>query len=420
MTSSRASLDAYTTFVRNLGDREYFGMKLGLDKVRLALDRLGNPQQKFSSIHVAGTNGKGSVCAMLASILKESGLRVGLYTSPHLQDFCERIRVSGVPITHEEVMQQERKILEVEEEDPLTFFEMATVIGFLHFAQAEVDMAIIETGLGGRLDATNIITPLVSVITSIGLDHTQHLGSTLEAIAGEKAGIIKRGVPVVIGQLPPEAEKVVRERAELMGSSFIKSPHPPFYKGGQGGISPSLQGDHQKQNAAIALTTLSLAFSSTHPVAMGEGAVERGLKNLHWPGRLETVSTQPWILLDAAHNPQAIEVVRQFLEKELHGRRLVVLMGAMKDKDLEGMIRQISPLTEEFIFTAAPLKRAVSPDILQTIASGLGKKSFLFPTVASALEATQKKLDASNDVLLITGSFSIVGEAQKCFGIKIS
>ena len=179
-------LDSYEAFTRNLEDREYFGQKLGFERIQRLLDRLGNPEKKFQSIHIAGTNGKGSTAAMIASILREAGQQVGLYTSPHLIDFCERIRVGDELITAEEVLHYVRMIREVEEE-PLTFFELATAIAFLHFAEEKVSVAVIETGLGGRLDATNVITPLISVITTIGRDHTAHLGESIEEIAFEKA-----------------------------------------------------------------------------------------------------------------------------------------------------------------------------------------------------------------------------------------
>jgi len=401
-------LDSYEEFVRHIGDREYFGQKLGLDRIRAILSRFGNPQEKFRSIHIAGTNGKGSTAAMLASMLKESGYRTGLYTSPHLEDFGERIRVDGAAIDPGTVLSLARRIREIEAE-PLTFFELATAIGFLHFAESDVDVAVIEVGLGGRLDATNVVDPLLSVITSIGLDHTSHLGHSLPEIAFEKAGIVKPGRPVLVGALPDEAMEVVREQASVKGSRFVSlavNLIPPNVRIG-------LEGRHQRRNANLAMGAIDV-LNALGDVRVSWDAMLRGLENVQWPGRLETVSEEPWVILDGAHNPDAMKMVREYLEENLQGRRLHVLFGAMADKDIGGMLRQLEPLAPRMTVVSPDLKRAKAPEEIAAMAASLGLEVAVKPDTASALEGIAADLNA-DDVLLITGSFYLIGEAKKWF-----
>jgi dihydrofolate synthase/folylpolyglutamate synthase len=405
----KISFNSYEEFTRHIGDREYFGQKLGLDRIRALLNRLGNPHEQFRSIHIAGTNGKGSTAAMLAAILEEAGYRTGLYTSPHLEDFCERIRVDGALITPDEVLKHARHVWEVEEE-PLTFFELATAIGFLHFAEAGADIAVVETGLGGRLDATNVVNPMLSVITSIGRDHTAQLGEALEEIAFEKAGIIKPAKPVVVGSVPAEALEVIREQASKKGSRFVPVVMdliPP-------NIPIGLEGTHQRKNANLALAAVDV-LNAMGDIRVNRDAVWRGLANVWWPGRLETVSPDPegpWILLDGAHNPDAVAVVRRFLEERLDGRSLKVLFGAMADKEIGGMIREIVPLASEFILVSPDLKRAAPVETLQAHLEDFEGEVRTYPTVADALREEMPLL-SSEDVLLVTGSFYVVGEARR-------
>lgn len=397
---------SYEDFCRHLGDREYFGQKLGLEKIGQVLERLGHPERQFPCVHIAGTNGKGSTAAMIAAILKGAGYRTALYTSPHLIDFCERIRIDSEKIAPDDVLSYARRIHEVEEE-PLTFFELATAMAFLHFAARSVDIAVLETGMGGRLDATNVVRPLISVITTIAMDHQLHLGETIEQIAAEKAGIIKEGVPVVAGSLPDSAMRVVTQVAASKSSPIfqITRPVPSSVKAG-------LAGEHQRLNAAIALHAASLL--NKMGFNLREEHILDGLAHVSWPGRLETVRQTPWILLDGAHNLEAMRAVREFLEKNLRGRRLTVLMGAMTDKDLTGLIKEISPLVNEFIFTKVDLKRSAMPATLAEIAAGLGKKSRVSPEVGTALREIMDQ-QAANDVLLVTGSLFVVGEARRVF-----
>ena len=415
-------LDPYESFTAHLADREYFGQKLGLERIRELLNRLGNPERKFPSIHIAGTNGKGSTAAMIAQILAEAGYKVGLYTSPHLVDFCERIWVAGEVIPRPQTLHHARIICEVESpSDPLTFFELATAIAFLHFAEEKVDIAVVEVGLGGRLDATNVITPLVSVVTTIGMDHRQYLGGTIEKIAFEKAGIIKPGVPVVVGNLPEEAISVIHDVAKSVagrvlprvpptGAHFIP---PPSGARPESPVPLPLAGDHQLHNAAVAVAVIEELRHQGWKIP--ETAVRSGLANVRWPGRLETVHENPWILLDGAHNPQAMAAVRQFLEPRLNGRKLKVLFGAMADKDLAGLLSEIAPITDQFIFVAPNMKRAATPEQLVLLARSLGLKGTAAGGVAETLDAVTTRLEL-NDVLLVTGSLFVVGEAKQWFG----
>lgn len=398
------SPDSYELFTSSLEDREFFGQKLGLDRIQRLLGRLGNPEKKFKSIHIAGTNGKGSTAVMIASMLGEAGFRVGLYTSPHLNDFCERIRIGGRLISQGEVLHWARMIHEVEEES-LTFFEMATAIAFLQFAEEKVSLAVVETGLGGRLDATNVITPLASVITTVGMDHTAHLGATLGEIAYEKAGIIKQGIPVLTGPLVPEAMEVIREVASARKTlcyPMSRELHPLTAIG--------LAGSHQRQNAMLAVTAM-VCLEQFGSFAVSEEAIERGLAQVVWPGRLETISERPWILLDGAHNPDAMGSVRRYLEEKLRGRRLKVLFGAMGDKDIRGMLAEIASITQEFIFTAPSMKRAADPGQILEIARVFEKPASVVPEVGPAVASALKGL-RGDEVLLITGSLFVVGEAR--------
>lgn len=407
--------ESYEEFVSHLEDREFFGQKLGLERIQSVLDQLGHPEGQFPSIHIAGTNGKGSTAAMVASILKEAGYKVGLYTSPHLVDFCERIRVFSSDrsdlsdwfdrslIPQNQVLHWARVVQEVEgPADPLTFFELSTALGFLHFADQKVDIAVVEVGMGGRLDATNVITPLVSVITSIGLDHTQHLGDTLSKVAFEKAGIIKRGVPVVVGDLPEEAMAVVREIAEKKGTGVKR--------GQQGVRAVNLPGDHQQRNARVAVTVIEELYRQGWSIP--DRATEAGLANVFWPGRLETVQEEPWILLDGAHNPQAMAAVRRFLEARREGRCLKVLFGSMADKDIRGMLVEIAPIADELILTAPRLRRAAPPQLLADVACQFGKRVRVIEGVDQAFREVRGDLRCG-EVLLITGSLFVVGEVSR-------
>ena len=409
------------------------GIKPGLARTRALLGSLGDPHRSFRSIHVGGTNGKGSTAAMIASVLGSRGYRVGLYTSPHLIDFTERIQVNGRVISSDRVRALTEKIRQASDaclSEPPTFFEATTVLAFACFAEAGVDCAVIEVGLGGRFDATNVLMPLVSVITTIGLDHQEYLGTTPESIAFEKAGIIKQGVPVVAGRLAPESLSVIRRTAAereaacvALGEDFDTRGEAPeqFSYGGMrrryDSLSCPLPGRHQMDNAACALAALELA--EARGLAVGEEAVREGLRVVRWPGRLELVSRRPDVWLDDAHNPQAAEALAAHLTT-LSARRgpaapgcLILVVGMMRDKDRKGVLSRLAfvPGVSHLVVTSAAHPRATDPQELARDSEGLGVPVAVRPTVAEAF-AHARSLAGPDDTICVTGSLLVVGEAK--------
>ena len=373
---------------------QQFGIKLGLDNIRRLLDALDQPQAGLSFFHVAGTNGKGSVCAMLDSILRQTGCRCGLYTSPHLVDFRERVRVNGEKISAQAVATGLSKIrdLSVGWEHSPTFFEIATALSLVHFAGEGCDYVVLETGMGGRLDATNAVTPLVSIITPIALDHTQWLGDTLEKIAGEKAGIIKRGVPVVSAPQAEAAERVLRRTAESQEAPIIFAEAPGTLR------EIGLKGRHQQENAALVLAALEAAG-----IAVTTEQVAEGLREVRWPGRFQRVGDR--MVLDGSHNPHASAHLVQLWQETFGAEKATIIFGALADKDYAAMLRTLEPMAREFLFVPVKSVRAVSPETL-----GSAVPHRVFPSVQAALEAAE-------GFTLVTGSLFLVGEAMEVLGV---
>lgn len=409
------------------------GIKPGLTRIRALLGFLGDPHRSFRSIHVGGTNGKGSTAAMIASVLGSRGYRVGLYTSPHLIDFTERIQVNGRGIPSDRVWAMTEKIRQASDaclSEPPTFFEATTAMAFACFAEAGVDCAVIEVGLGGRFDATNVLTPLVSVITTIGLDHQEYLGATSEAIAFEKAGIIKQGVPVVAGRLAPGPLSVLRREAVereaacvALGEDFDARGETPeqFSYGGMqrryDGLSCPLPGRHQMDNAACALAALELA--EARGLAISEEAVREGLRAVRWPGRLELVSRRPDVWLDGAHNPQAADALAAHLTAvsarcgSAAPSCLILVVGMMRDKDRKGVLSRLAvvPGASHLVVTSAAHPRAADPIELAHDCEGLGVPVAVRPTVAEAF-AHARSLAGPDDTICVTGSLLVVGEVK--------
>ncbi|MBN3032638.1 MAG: bifunctional folylpolyglutamate synthase/dihydrofolate synthase [Candidatus Saganbacteria bacterium] len=380
----------YPAAIKYLRSLEKFGINLGLERVARLLDGLGGPQRKIKTLHVAGTNGKGSTCAMIASILKEAGYKVGLYTSPHLLSFNERIKINGRDISDDDFSQGVARIVREEKglagKEKPTVFEVLTALAFWYFAKEKVDYAVVEVGMGGRLDATNVITPLVSVITNVDLEHTAVLGKTLAKIAAEKSAIIKPGVPVVTAETKPEALRVMKYQAEKNHSLLVQV-------GSLGeGFKTSLPGEHQKLNAACAVAAVRLAG-----IQAGKASVLSGLKKVKWPGRFQVVNKRPLTILDGAHNPAGAKVLVETLEQRYPGRKFVFVFGVQKDKDAPPMLAQFGKIAEEIIITRSTNKAA----------SGAvdGKKAVRLST---ALE-----LSAGRD-RVITGSLYLLADALKC------
>jgi dihydrofolate synthase / folylpolyglutamate synthase len=335
------------------------GMDFKLERIALALERLGRPHRSYPVLHVAGTNGKGSVAAMLHSVLQRTDRRVGLYVSPHLVDFRERIRVGEEWIEVAAVVDLAEEVRRAASGIDLTFFEMVTVMAFLYFARSRVDIAVIEVGLGGRLDATNVVDPLASVITTIGLDHTQYLGKTIEAIAAEKGGIIKAQRPLIVGRMPQAALRTLDAIALQRGAPMYELERHYRVGGGESlcfrglgceldGLRLGLAGPFQRDNAAVALAALAVIRDS---LPVPEPAIRAGLTEVHWPGRFEVIKGIPDIVLDGAHNPDGIDALRKAMEKRYGGRRVHLLFAVMADKDWPAMVERLAPLCSSAVVT---------------------------------------------------------------------
>ncbi len=417
--------DAAVNFLCRL---QKVGIKFGLNRTENLLERLGNPHCRFRSIHIAGTNGKGSTAAMLSSILTNHGFRVGLYTSPHLVRFTERFRINDQEAPTDKIFKVFQDVMEVVSGDEWpTFFEAVTAMAFHYFAQEGVDWAVIETGMGGRLDATNVIHPDVAVITNVAMDHQEFLGATLSAIAREKAGIVKEATPVVTAVRQPVVQSTLKttclkKRAPLFryGIHFRSRRNGPqrfHYHGlshSWSDLSLGLLGEHQYINASMALAALEI-LESHGAIPLDGKAVEAGLLSVRWPGRLEILETNPLVVLDGAHNPHGAESLRTALMSLFPYRRLHLVMGIMGDKDIRGIFRRLLPLAETAIFTRPRYGRAADPENLRRLASPLIKKIYVIPKPGDAI-AQAKSLASPDDAICITGSLYFAGEVKELYG----
>ncbi|MDY0090858.1 MAG: folylpolyglutamate synthase/dihydrofolate synthase family protein [Flavobacteriaceae bacterium] len=385
---------------QNIGVSAY---KKDLSNTILLANHLKNPEKDFKSIHIAGTNGKGSVSSMIASVLQEAGYKTGLYTSPHLKDFRERIKINGKEISKKFVtdfIQKNKVFFELHQ---LSFFEMTVGLAFEYFKQEKVDIAIIETGMGGRLDSTNIISPLVSVITNIGLDHTQFLGNSLEEIAFEKAGIIKTGVPVVIGEYTDETKKIFIEiarkhKSEIYFASDIQKTNYPS----------DLIGDYQTQNKKTALQAIELL--KAHFI-ISENNTQNGLlnvvKNTGLSGRWQQIGKNPKVVCDTAHNSHGLKIVLNQIKKESF-ENLFIVLGVVNDKDLDDIL-PLFPTNAKYFFCKPNVPRGLDAAILQQKASKFNLNGSAFNSVS---DACKKAVETSkpNDFIYIGGSTFVVAE----------
>ncbi len=407
-------------------DLQKFGIKFGLSSTLDLLARLGLPYQEGRYLHIAGTNGKGSVAAMLSAVLHRAGYPVGLYTSPHLVSMRERFRLRDREISADGLLQLINRVRSVvDAAEPPTFFEFVTAMAILYFLEEKADPIILETGMGGRLDATNIVQPVVSVITNISRDHQDYLGRGLLAIAGEKAGIIKAGAPLVTYATQKSVLDLLRLTCRELGT--------PLYQGGvdfkaQGrrggqlnyhglekdlqGLSLSLIGGHQYRNAAVALAVLEILAGRGFTIT--EAAIREGLQQTRWPGRLEQVSQDPCILLDGAHNPAAALTLAQALKKTRGNGRLLLVMGIMADKEVDTILARLLPLAQTVIFTQPQYFRAASPADLARRAAPFNLEIIQVPRVREAIQRAQS-LARPEDRIVITGSLFTVGEAKEYF-----
>ncbi len=413
----------YSSIMEYLSGLESAGIIFGLDNIRSILNAIGNPHEGLRFIHITGTNGKGSVAAMLSSILKDAGYKVGKYTSPHLIRFNERIVVNDKEISNSEVWEIGDYIkghIEGQGIDKrFSYFDFTTAMAFEYFYRKKVDIAVIEVGLGGRLDSTNVITPVLSIITNVEKDHVDYLGSSLEEIAKEKAGIIKKGIPVITGAQGIALNVIKKKAMELATPLFRKDYEFSFKKTKEQTLDFSymdnkvyedvfvnLKGDHQLFNASLAVcATLILKEKGLN---IHRDAVYSGLARTEWPGRLEIIKGRPEIILDGAHNLHAVKALVTFMKDHYKNRKTILIFGIMADKDYESILKEIIPIANEVIFTKANTKRALSPYELANFAD----TCYITENVLDALKKS-KNIVKDDDVILITGSLYIVGEAKK-------
>jgi dihydrofolate synthase/folylpolyglutamate synthase len=418
---------SYLERIQNLG------IKFGLDNVRTVLSSFDNPHQKFASVLVAGTNGKGSVCAMLAQILILHNFHVGLFTSPHLVRVEERIKIGNKPIPTRsfcrwltilrkriEQLIASKKLL-----SPPTYFELLTCLAFLYFDEQQVDMAVLEVGMGGRFDATNVVVPSVSVITTISGEHKKFLGETPSQIAFEKAGIVKRGIPVVCGVQESEALETIKKRAEELHAPFhavfagkrsfitqkAERRYSFVYKTGKENysFSPSLQGEHQGKNAAMAIVA-SEQLSKTWQRLEKEKIVE-GIERTNWEGRLEVVSRNPLVILDGAHNEEGAQALKKYFE-DFPSSPLILVFAIMRDKEIVRIADILFPLANKIILTRFPYFRAALPEDIKKQAQGFQDRFVIESDVNRAIDRAIRSA-GSQGCVLAAGSLYLVGEFKK-------
>jgi len=421
--------DTYQKSLDYLYRLEKFGMIFGLTQVERILNAIGNPHREIQTIHIGGTNGKGSTAAMMHSILQKEGYRVGLYTSPHLIRFTERIKVNGEEIEEGEVaalaewMRKEVEAAGIS--PPFTFFDFTTAMALQYFNQKLVDIAILEVGLGGRLDSTNVVDPLISIITNIAKDHEAYLGKTILKIAKEKAGIIKKGRPLITAATQRQVLHLFSKVCQEKGSPYFRIGKEFHYARGENGdldyeginrklwgIHLNLKGFHQVINAATALGAMEVLEELGYRVST-EAMVD-GLREVDWPGRLEMVSSSPRVILDGAHNPAGVLALKEASKKEFQYQRLILLIGIIKDKDIQSMLHHLAPMADTIILTQPHTERSAPPSSLKKALGQNGKKAEIAEDLQEAIERGLS-LTQEEDLLCITGSLYTVGEARAYF-----
>lgn len=442
----KKTLDYLESFINyeKVTNQSYNNRSYNLGRMETLLRRLGSPHQKYPCLHITGTKGKGSTAAMVASILKNANYRAGLYTSPHLISFRERIRIGDRLISPEEVVQAVNEIkphIEALRNDPslgkLTFFEVYTTLSFYYFYQQKVDLAVVEVGMGGRLDATNVINPLVSAITQISYDHTDKLGNTLVSIAKEKAGIIKKNGVVITSPQPPEVLSILKEVCSRMGAQIYQvAPLGSVDKGNDivavkihadcrkqifhirglfrdyYNLSLPLVGDHQLINAATAVGMIELL--KLHSMEIKEESIREGLANTQWPGRLEIVQEKPLILMDGAHNVASARCLKETIQNLFRYRHLYLVLGISVNKDIIGIGKELCPFAKQVILTQGTNPRGTDPYTLKEILKEVCPEPLVTTDVVSALTHA-RMLAGPDDLICITGSLYVVGEALKLF-----
>jgi dihydrofolate synthase/folylpolyglutamate synthase len=428
--------------IKYLYSLELFGIKLGLDNIRRLLDKLGKPEEGLKFIHVAGTNGKGSVCKMLGSVLAKAGLRAGIYTSPHLVDFEERIVINGEQIPKERVVELTQRLqkiaLEIEEECEAhpTYFEITTAMAITYFHEEKVDCAILEVGMGGRFDATNVVTPLITIINDISIDHTDYLGETLDKIAYEKAGIIKESVPLIVSDQVPEVAELIKNIAEEKSSEIFSLNNEFTYElknSDRTGVTVDvtideerllsdgiskihyedlqipLIGEFQAKNSAIATACLSLLNKLGHEISVN--AVYEGMAAVSWPARIQVMQDDPVVILDSSHNQKSIRNLVEAVRKNFEYENVQLVIGLVKEKDREAIVKELAGLEPRVVVVKPDTHRALEPEVLQ--------KEFLSHNIEAivktdVLDGVNHAMETAgiNDIVVITGSFYTAGAAM--------
>lgn len=414
----------YEEILDKIQNQRRFGTRPGVEVSGRMLESLGSPQTGMSVIHVAGTNGKGSVSAFLCSILKEAGLRTGMFTSPHLVDFKERIQIDGKMITEEDVIRLGNLLLSKKYEASPTMFDYCLGMALLYFKEQNCDAVILETGLGGRLDSTNAVgTPVVSVITKIGYDHVEILGNTLGEIAAEKAGIIKKGTRLVTESQEPEALRVILKAAEQAESCQVVNPSEitdmayregvqEFSYHGYQKLRMKMLGSHQYENAAAAILAAE-AFLEEKGIACSGEIIRNGIANAGWQGRMEVLSENPYFLVDGAHNGNGVKALAESLRQMFPGEKFHFIMGVMADKDYETMIEELLPLALDFKTVTVEDKRALQAEDL---AECIRKKGIAVSCMADISEVILPEKLAAGQRTVAFGSLYFIGEIKEIWG----
>jgi len=416
----------YENFLSWLNSYHKFGIKLGLERIKYLCKELGNPENSYKVIHVGGTNGKGSVCKFIGSILTNSGYKVGIYTSPHLQRFSERFVIDDEEISEEDVVPLVEKIKPIvekmkKEDNTPTFFEIVTAMGFEYFRNQNVDFAIIEVGLGGRYDATNVVDPLVSVVTNVSLEHQKTLGKTIKDIAKEKAGIIKENIPAITAA-KDDALDVIEKYANkknaplqmLDKDNWGKLDSQKFLINGSLNdytVKTNMRGSFQGENIAIAIAVVENL--EMNGIFITDDSIATGIEKTVNPGRMELISSEPCILLDGAHNIAGMNILKETLNDDFEFDKLILVLGILSDKNIEEMLKIISPISDVIIVTKSKNDRASDPSDLKKLLEKIGYKNDIFVKneIADALDYA-KSIAKKEDLICVTGSLFTVGEAK--------
>jgi dihydrofolate synthase/folylpolyglutamate synthase len=426
--------NSYQECLDNIYKLGRFGIKLELDTILNILKFLNNPQKNYRVVHIAGTNGKGSTATYIASILRKAGFKTGIYTSPHLVKFNERIAIDGEFICDNDVVAAYEAVNAVDiGKRKATFFEIATAMGFYHFSKKNIDWAVIETGMGGRFDATNVIRPVVSVITNLSIEHTDYLGNTIKALAKEKGGIIKENSPVVTGVFQPSGLAVIKHIAKERSSDLYIYKNDFSIRKGQNRetytynglnnnfkhLTKPLPGDHQKENLSLALAACELIFKKLKKTDkrynLNKTLVDQGLSIVRWPGRLEHIQKKPLVILDGAHNLQAARVLGKHLSSTLKDKKLTLVLGMLDDKPYEKMLQSLVPCADNIIITKAKIDRSLETYVLKKAAKKFTKNPVII--IEDVKQAVTHAIDTCNDedAICIAGSLYVAGEAKEKF-----